>query len=413
MASAITPVSQAATALKEIELRDAAKFVNGFAFKTDTWSDAGRPIIRIQNLTGSNADYNYFQGQVDPRYLVRAGDILVSWSASLDVFLWEGPEAWLNQHIFKVTEIAPRVDAKYLYFALKARIADIRTKTQGSTMKHVTRGDFLAAKIPLPDLDEQRAIAAALTAIQRAIRATDEVIASARRIKASLASHLFTYGPVPVAQAAHVALKETEIGRMPDSWSVVDLAAIVEKAQQIDPVSREFLKYVDVSSVSRASLAIESWTQYHGKDAPGRARKLVQTDDVIFATVRPSLRRVASVPPELDGEIVSTAFCVIRAAPARAIGRFLFYAVSRDCFVERVAARQHGSSYPAVTDKQVLAEALSLPSLAEQRQIADCLDATDRKIRAEEARRRALRVVFDAAMSEIMTGRRRLSEAIA
>src|SRR5438034_739814 len=83
-------------------LADVAEYINGRAFKPSEWEQTGRPIIRIQNLTGSTDDVHYFPGPVDEKHLIRPGDILVSWSATLDAFVWDGPEAVLNQHIFKV-----------------------------------------------------------------------------------------------------------------------------------------------------------------------------------------------------------------------------------------------------------------------------------------------------------------------
>ena len=73
-----------------------AKFVNGRAFKPDDWSSNGLPIIRIQNLTDPAARLNRFNGPFDNRHAVKNGDILVSWSATLDVFKWHGGEAILN-----------------------------------------------------------------------------------------------------------------------------------------------------------------------------------------------------------------------------------------------------------------------------------------------------------------------------
>ena len=88
--------------MKLVKLKEVADFINGRAFKPEEWGDQGLPIIRIQNLTGSSRVLNYYSGVVDEKYLVKRGDILISWSASLGVYIWEGDDAILNQHIFKV-----------------------------------------------------------------------------------------------------------------------------------------------------------------------------------------------------------------------------------------------------------------------------------------------------------------------
>ncbi len=110
---------------------------------------------------------------------------------------------------------------------------------------------------------------------------------------------------------------------------------------------------MDVSAISNERLQIDNYVEYLGIDAPHRARKIAKSNDVIFATVCPYLKRIALVPQILDGQIVSTAFCVIRCKPDVADPKFVFHAVSTDDFVERVSASQRGSSYPAVTDRDI------------------------------------------------------------
>ena len=89
--------------------------------------------------------------------IVNNGDLLFSWSATLGVFKWAGPQGVLNQHIFKVLP-NPNIDPDYLYYALLSVIRQLSSKTHGSTMKHVVRGDFESTAIPLPPLSEQRKI---------------------------------------------------------------------------------------------------------------------------------------------------------------------------------------------------------------------------------------------------------------
>lgn len=89
--------------------------------------------------------------------------MLLSWSATLDAFIWNREESWLNQHIFKVTPYEG-VQKEYLFYLLKLEIAEL-VKTEhlhGSTMKHINRGPFLAHKVGLPSQLEQQKIAAKL-----------------------------------------------------------------------------------------------------------------------------------------------------------------------------------------------------------------------------------------------------------
>jgi len=217
--------------------------------------------------------------------------------------------------------------------------------------------------IPLPPLPEQRAIAHVLRTVQGAKEATERVLAALRELKKSLMRHLFTCGPAPPDAAGNVELRDTEIGPIPTHWRVVRLGEVVQETEQTDPRKNPDwqFRYIDVSCINNESLKIVGYQNLYGKDAPSRARKQVREGDIIFATVRPYLKRIAIVPSELDNQICSTAFCVLRPKPEVVNGAYLFFAVSRAQFVTRIAEHQRGSSYPAVTDSDVLHGLIPLP----------------------------------------------------
>ena len=169
-----------------IPLGEVAEFINGAAFKPEDWHENGRKIIRIQNLNDSSKPYNLTTRNVDKKYEVNTGDILVSWSASLGVFEWlEMETAWLNQHIFKAIPDKAKVHKNYFKYSLGKALNDMECYLHGATMKHVNRKEFLSTKIYVPPLEEQRRIAAILDKAdgvrrkrKEAIRLTKELLRS-------------------------------------------------------------------------------------------------------------------------------------------------------------------------------------------------------------------------------------------
>ena len=107
-----------------VELSGVAEYINGFAFKPQDWKSQGKKIIRIQNLTGSSDNFNYTDREDIPaKYIVRRGDLLISWSATIGFYIWDDEEAYLNQHIFKVIP-SEKILNKYLYY-LKDKIVEL------------------------------------------------------------------------------------------------------------------------------------------------------------------------------------------------------------------------------------------------------------------------------------------------
>lgn len=154
---------------KTARLGDLATYVNGYAFKPSDWGETGLPIIRIQDLTGNSYQLNRYEGEYPDRIEVNNGDVLISWSASLGVYVWQRGKALLNQHIFKVVFDKLPIDKEYFVFAVKHKLAEMESKTHGATMKHIVKKDFDSTTIPYPEIEKQVRIAERLHRISSLI----------------------------------------------------------------------------------------------------------------------------------------------------------------------------------------------------------------------------------------------------
>ena len=150
-------------------LGDIATYINGYAFKPSDWSDTGLPIIRIQDLTGNAYQANRYNGKYDAKYEVIDGDVLISWSASLGIYVWHGEKALLNQHIFKVVFNKAAVDKDFYIHQLGSILEKAASEAHGATMKHLTKPVFDALPFYLPSKQEQIEIANKLNVVSQLI----------------------------------------------------------------------------------------------------------------------------------------------------------------------------------------------------------------------------------------------------
>ena len=177
--------------MEYVKLGEVATFINGYAFKPSDWKKEGIPIIRIQNLTGNNREINYYQGKIDEKYHVKKGEILISWSASIDVYEWKGKNGYLNQHIFKVVFDKMDIDKDFFVYLIKNKLNEIKKYTHGSTMKHITKSKFDNIKIRIPSKEEQIKIANKLNKIIIIIEKQKEQLELLENLKKSQFFELF------------------------------------------------------------------------------------------------------------------------------------------------------------------------------------------------------------------------------
>ena len=151
--------------MEKVRLGDVATYINGYTFKPTDWSNNGIPIIRIQDLTGNSYQLNRYSGNFDLKYEVNPGDVLISWSASLGIYVWEGERAVLNQHIFKVVFDKIEVNKNFFIHQTKNILEKAASEAHGATMKHLTKPVFDALPFYLPAITEQERIARELNKV--------------------------------------------------------------------------------------------------------------------------------------------------------------------------------------------------------------------------------------------------------
>lgn len=134
----------------------------------------GLPIIRIQDLTGNAYDLGFYSGEYPEKIEINNGDVLISWSASLGVYIWDKGKALLNQHIFKVVFDKIEMDKQFFVYAVRHKLCEMESKTHGATMKHIVKKEFDNTTIPYPTMETQCDIANRIAKVENVLKKRKE-----------------------------------------------------------------------------------------------------------------------------------------------------------------------------------------------------------------------------------------------
>ena len=337
-------------------------------------------ITDIQNgqVNWDTVPYCEIDNELLRKYRLEPGDLLfarIGATTGKSLLIRECPEAIFASYLIRVRVDSSRVLPEFLFYFTQGDLywSQVDAAKGGRLKQGINIPVLSSFPLPLPPLEEQRRIVARIeelmSRIREAKRLHQEAKEDAGRLMQAALAEVF---PRPGAQ-------------LPQGWKWVKLGEICLPTERRDPTKepdRSFL-YVDISSVDNGLGKVVDPKELLGKNAPSRARKVIRKDDIIFATTRPYLKNIAIVGIELDNQICSTGFCVLRAKRDTVEPRFLFHVCRSDLVVKQLlGGNMRGASYPAVTDNDVFKSLIPLPPLEEQKRIVAYLEALQEKITA-------------------------------
>ena len=144
-----------------ISLSKIANFLNGLACqKFPPKNEIDKlPVLKIKELSsGISVNSDWASTDIKSGYIVRNGDVIFAWSASLMVKIWDGQDCILNQHLFKVT--SADYPKWFYYLWCKHHLAEFISiaASHATTMGHIKRGDLDEAKVLIPSPEELAAM---------------------------------------------------------------------------------------------------------------------------------------------------------------------------------------------------------------------------------------------------------------
>jgi len=377
--------------------------VNGRGFKPHEWGNFGYPIIRIQNLNGSD-DFNYFSGRFNPKLIVENDQLLFAWSGSRGTsfgpHIWRGQTAVLNYHTWKVITFDKRIDARFFFHALRQLTKSIEDAAHGaSALVHTQKREMENYLVPVPQsLDEQRAIAAALSDADALIASLDALIAKKRDLKQAAMQQLLT-GKTRLPGFAGDRVER----------SLAEVCLKIQDGTHFSPVSggNDFL-YITSKNIGFGQLELRQTERISAiEHAKIYARCDTKVGDLLLTkdganTGNAALNTIAE-PISLLSSVAFIRFPTDRHDPA-----FFLYQILSSAGQKQIKEQMSGNAITRLTLQKIKALRFKVPQLSEQSAIAAILSDMDAELTTLEARRDKAHAVKQGMMQELLTGRIRL-----
>ena len=351
-------------------------------------------------------------------YLLRHGDILlVNTSGSEEhigkVAIFENVklECTYSNHLTRIRIDQNKIDPRWVYFVLYHLWQSGYFKSlihhQAGGQRNIPLKAVENLPIILPQANEARKVAEILSTINKAIEGVDENATWLERLKRALMRELLT-GRVRVREEngklvfhRETEFQETEIGKIPRDWKFIELAHLAQIIMGQSPPS---------STYNREGVGMPF---LQGKMEFGRIYpfpvmytiqplKIAEPNDVLIS-VRAPVGDVNIAPCRL---CIGRGLAAIRFNPE--VADYIFYFYYFQLIKERLEVLGKGSTFKAITKKDLERLKVVQPSVNEQRKIAEILSTVDKAIELYREKRVRLEHLKKGLMDLLLSGRVRV-----
>tara|TARA_R110002124_G_C8972960_1_gene515418 strand:- start:9882 stop:11099 length:1218 start_codon:yes stop_codon:yes gene_type:complete len=383
--------------------------LSGFPFKSDRFSDDASHIglIRIRDLKKQRLE-TFYNGSYDELFRVKRGDVLIGMDGDFSIVKWASDEALLNQRICK---IAPNSKSSfcldYLYHDLQNELLLIHEKTGATTVKHLSIKDIRGIEKPFPPLPEQKKIAAILTSVDDVIENTQAQIAKLQDLKKATMNELLTKG------IGHTEFKDSELGRIPESWNIVkvgDLAEVIDPQpdHRTPPAVDHGVPYIGLGDIQKNGDIDFNNARKVSKEAFEKQLRSFDIHNGAFIFGKIGTIGQPSVLPENRFFCLSANIILITSKDYQT-QQFLYQIFMSNVVDKQIADETNTTSQPALGIKKVRDFLIPLPDEKERTAILSALTAIDVNTETKQRKLNDIRLIKKALMNDLLTGKVRVN----
>lgn len=349
--------------------------------------------------------------------LVRKGDIFFNTSSETpeevgmcSVLMEDKPNLYLNSFCFGYRLYdGSKCNALYLTSYLRSDLGRkmFSTIAQGSTRYNLSKKEFNNIAIPLPPLPEQKAIAKVLSDIDELIESIEKLIHKKKQIKQGAMQELLT--------------GKNRLAGFSSEWEVKRLGEVVEYIKGYPFKSKDYcsegIRIIRVSDTTYDSIKEENQIYINEQKAKKFSKWLLKENDLIISTVgsKPPMYdslvgKCTIVYKKHEGSLLNQNAVLVRAKNKNvSTQKILYYNLKTNRYINHIKSIFRGNANQAsINLDDVFKFPIPLPSLPEQKAIAQILSDMDAEIEALEKKLDKYKKIKEGMMEKLLTGQVRL-----
>ena len=296
-------------------------------------------------------------------------------------------------------------DQTFVTYALSAVVSDLLSLQTGSTFPSIDSRVIKGGRVQIPSLREQERIGEALLGADDLIATLERLIAKKQAIKQGMMQQLLT-GRTRLPGFTNL-WSEATIYELANNHRILFNDGDWVEAEHVTNIGNRLLQ---TGNIGVGRLLDRGIKRYVSDDSFSslKCKEVVPGDILICRLAEPAGRSCIVIDIGERRMLTSVDVSIYRPDPALADRRFLVAVFSTPGWFQEVSERCGGSTRTRIARSELGRIRISLPSLEEQKRIADVLDDANNELDALDARLAKARVIKQGMMQQLLTGRIRL-----
>ena len=354
------------------KLYDICDFISGGTpskSKIEYWKDGNIPWIKISDFKEKyikSSDEKITRAGLDnsSAKILEKGTILYTIFASIGKVAILDIEATTNQAIVGINlKKDVSIDKDFLYYFLCSIEKNMKNQARGVAQNNINISILKNVNIPIFSLTFQKSISNNIKKVENILENLKKKKSLIDFLKKSLFTSIFG-----------------DIKNNDKNWEIKKIEdCVLNNVKNINLKTNGRISYIDISSIDNKKNKILSYKEYDNiNEAPSRAKKILNENDILISTVRLILKNIAIFnKKKSELTIASTGFCILRSKNT-INSKYIFEIIKSDNFTETLIKKQIGANYPAVSDRDIKSIKIPVPPIELQNKFAERIEKIEK-----------------------------------